>query len=912
MHEKHIHENDREETSMREQQTDPSQSKTDSIPYAIDPLLQATSHGDTKTEETTSSSMTNSNVKRFLNEEGSFRKKLEKSLRSRNSGELVLLKKRISVDDLDVPRSGTDFKKHAISIGMSAAKYENDDNSKGRRGDMPRNIQPMFAGQMPYASSAASSPQSYMDDKHFRHHSKRNPLKNKRHKKISTSDIRGIVRASEHEIKDASAEHKSSDEGNSDNETSDFFTELTEHLGHSLYSELNFLLGEYKKKENNSVDIDASNGDVIISNESLITVSTVLNNLKQIKNQKDATLQATKKQIPKTSAISRENKRDDNANVDTSVNTNTNASVNTNTNASVSANTKESDSDSSSENENESNKYIPMERYRGQSKFLMEKPAICSGAKRLQKREAETQKHEVRLFQVLKAERASQLKPIIEETTVDVIMPFLPIITYTLSNPNNKNFENMFKNEMSTRACILSRKKAKKFRQEVGALLSERIVRHHDLHQSVQFLLASYKSKEKTPIALLYSGMAYTSEAAKPMITSSTGSTAVISTATIDKSSAGQPTTAIDSRDKAKENELHNNELIWSRSVCTARLPKDPVKFWEFIAYFKDAKAGFEFELDCESHKLLRDPCVCNSPPISRLSIRKVMNSHAKPFLIDIYTTEFSQPGVEIRSSTIILKAGDDLRKDAMVMQVFKFMNHIWHRSNLTFEDKHVNVLTYKVVPMSPNFGCIELVPGCIALRHISHLQNFMKAKHYNTLACSAAGSYIASFVMGIRDRHFDNILVRQTDCTLFHIDFNYVLGEKVSFDACPFGITHEFYDLMKEHYKNFVNLAVKAYQLLRDNYGEIAEFAQLAFDGIVPTDAVKKFIKEKLRIGESNEKAEQLFFLFYSFFFYFHLLLIYLYRWLRKQLNEAPFNKQTKWKNRIHKLATDLSGSEK
>ena len=108
-----------------------------------------------------------------------------------------------------------------------------------------------------------------------------------------------------------------------------------------------------------------------------------------------------------------------------------------------------------------------------------------------------------------------------------------------------------------------------------------------------------------------------------------------------------------------------------------------------------------------------------------------------------------------------------------------------------------------------------------IALRDILSLseQLQLQLKLINNLIVSMAGSYIASYIMGIRDRHFDNILVRKTDFQLFHIDMNYILGDTLKgIDANEFGVTKELYDILnKDNYDIFVNLACKAFQLLNN-----------------------------------------------------------------------------------------------
>ena len=49
-------------------------------------------------------------------------------------------------------------------------------------------------------------------------------------------------------------------------------------------------------------------------------------------------------------------------------------------------------------------------------------------------------------------------------------------------------------------------------------------------------------------------------------------------------------------------------------------------------------------------------------------------------------------------------------------------------------------------------------------------------------MATSAIGSYIAAYILGCRDRHWDNILINTKTACLFHIDFGHILGHKVNY----------------------------------------------------------------------------------------------------------------------------------
>ena len=91
------------------------------------------------------------------------------------------------------------------------------------------------------------------------------------------------------------------------------------------------------------------------------------------------------------------------------------------------------------------------------------------------------------------------------------------------------------------------------------------------------------------------------------------------------------------------------------------------------------------------------------------------------------------------------------MRRDAAVLHVFRLMNKIWREKGLEFTQVPVNALTYKCVAMSPEFGMIELVEGCKPLRLVSALEDTITIAQQFNLVASAAGSYMASYVMGVK-----------------------------------------------------------------------------------------------------------------------------------------------------------------
>eukprot|EP00488_Nonionellina_sp_1-RS-2012_P001453 TRINITY_DN2332_c0_g1_i1.p1 TRINITY_DN2332_c0_g1~~TRINITY_DN2332_c0_g1_i1.p1 ORF type:complete len:110 (+),score=29.65 TRINITY_DN2332_c0_g1_i1:233-562(+) len=102
------------------------------------------------------------------------------------------------------------------------------------------------------------------------------------------------------------------------------------------------------------------------------------------------------------------------------------------------------------------------------------------------------------------------------------------------------------------------------------------------------------------------------------------------------------------------------------------------------------------------------------------------------------------------------------------------------------YNNKQIAALTYKCMPMGPDYGIIELIPNCQTLKDITdkyvngNKRNKLTLSDdvMNNLIATCAGSYMAAYIMGIRDRHYDNVLVTDSG-TIFHIDFGYMLGEK-------------------------------------------------------------------------------------------------------------------------------------
>jgi phosphatidylinositol 3-kinase len=176
----------------------------------------------------------------------------------------------------------------------------------------------------------------------------------------------------------------------------------------------------------------------------------------------------------------------------------------------------------------------------------------------------------------------------------------------------------------------------------------------------------------------------------------------------------------------------------------------------------------------------------------------KVMDSKKKPLFLCFENADPLGHPVYI-----IFKTGDDLRQDLMTLQMIKIMDSMWLQGGLDLRMK-----PYGCCATGDETGLIEIVPDSATIANIqkeyggkvtgafkkSPIADFLKENALNSQAYeyarenfirSCAGYCVATFVLGIGDRHADNIMVTKSG-NLFHIDFGHFLGHFKSKKIMP------------------------------------------------------------------------------------------------------------------------------
>ncbi|KAH0618864.1 hypothetical protein JD844_018382 [Phrynosoma platyrhinos] len=212
-------------------------------------------------------------------------------------------------------------------------------------------------------------------------------------------------------------------------------------------------------------------------------------------------------------------------------------------------------------------------------------------------------------------------------------------------------------------------------------------------------------------------------------------------------------------------------------------------------------------------------------------------NSNAVPLKLSFQNVD--PLGENIR---VIFKCGDDLRQDMLTLQMIRIMNKIWVQEGLD-----MRMVIFRCFSTGRGRGMVEMIPNAETLRKIQvehgvtgsfkdrPLADWLQKhnpkeneyeKAVENFIYSCAGCCVATYVLGICDRHNDNIMLKTTG-HMFHIDFGRFLGHAQMFgnikrDRAPFVFTSDMAyvinggDKPSSRFHDFVDLCCQAYNLIR------------------------------------------------------------------------------------------------
>ncbi|KAK3017117.1 hypothetical protein RJ639_006967 [Escallonia herrerae] len=226
-------------------------------------------------------------------------------------------------------------------------------------------------------------------------------------------------------------------------------------------------------------------------------------------------------------------------------------------------------------------------------------------------------------------------------------------------------------------------------------------------------------------------------------------------------------------------------------------------------------------------------------------------------------------------SCKIIFKKGDDLRQDQLVIQMVSLMDRL-----LKLENLDLHLTPYRVLATGSDEGMLEFIPSKslaqILSEHrsiTSYLQKFhpdedgpfgITATCLETFIKSCAGYSVITYILGIGDRHLDNLLLTD-DGRLFHVDFGFILGRDPKPFPPPMKLCKEMVEAMgkaeSQYYTRFKSYCCEAYNILRKSSNLILNLFHLMAGSNIPdiaSDPEKGILKlqEKFRLDLDDEEC--------------------------------------------------------
>lgn len=293
----------------------------------------------------------------------------------------------------------------------------------------------------------------------------------------------------------------------------------------------------------------------------------------------------------------------------------------------------------------------------------------------------------------------------------------------------------------------------------------------------------------------------------------------------------------------------HHSDKEWlsikNRTKKDYHLPTDPTYFIKNV----DCQS---ISIKSSATKPILIPCICTKPK-TKPRTKQQPQKHNR-------TNRYPPP---TKTKHILFKR-EDLTKDYIIMNIISLMDIFLKRD----ENIDFNITKYRIIPTSKDAGIIEIVQNAETFYNIKEklnytIQNYMIEKNKSTttetlrrrFATSTAAYCVITYLLGIGDRHLDNIMMAENG-SLFHIDYSFILGSDPKMLEPHMRITEDMIDalggLESSDYKHFKDLCFRAYNCLRRHYNIFTQLL-LLLPNQSPThikrEVFKRFIPCEKRI---------------------------------------------------------------
>ncbi|KAL2010307.1 hypothetical protein VTN00DRAFT_6114 [Thermoascus crustaceus] len=282
--------------------------------------------------------------------------------------------------------------------------------------------------------------------------------------------------------------------------------------------------------------------------------------------------------------------------------------------------------------------------------------------------------------------------------------------------------------------------------------------------------------------------------------------------------------------------------------------------------------------------KYLKDPkneLIHIDPPLPLPLDPEVLITGCFPEEANVFKSSLSPLHINFKTSDgrkypVLFKVGDDLRQDQLVIQIITLMDRLLQKENLDLK-----LTPYRILATSSNAGAAQFIPStslsAASAKYKGSILAYLRDNNpddteplgvrkeaMDTYIKSCAGYCVITYLLGVGDRHLDNLLLAP-DGHFFHADFGFILGR----DPKPFAPMMKLCKEMVEgmgganspHYLQFKQHCFTAYTTLRKSANLILNLFSLMVDAnipdirVEPDKAVLK-VKERFHLEMSEEEA--------------------------------------------------------
>jgi hypothetical protein len=230
---------------------------------------------------------------------------------------------------------------------------------------------------------------------------------------------------------------------------------------------------------------------------------------------------------------------------------------------------------------------------------------------------------------------------------------------------------------------------------------------------------------------------------------------------------------------------------------------------------------------------------------ITQIISRTELSSFTKPVIIDaVIKNDTSEKNIRF-----LIKKDNYIRREHLIACLIKILqNKLTLQSGKNRIEKFEPIPTYEIILISGDIGLIEFVKDSFTIREVLSkytLRNFIDEQNNdnkianvrNTVSKSLAISSCISYILGLADRHLDNIMINKNG-QIFHIDYSHILQSPSTaiIGEPSIKIIPQMLELLNgaNNYKNFKNFFVSVFDILRlyknivFSYYEMLEYEKL------------------------------------------------------------------------------------